>query len=85
MLAFGFKVAWFTLSLLGTSFSSPFSDLADHPPPIPAGFLSNILALPAFAEALNGYTIPALYTGSNFVLQGIFCLGQFFRNLRRGV
>ncbi|PIL27596.1 hypothetical protein GSI_10747 [Ganoderma sinense ZZ0214-1] len=59
MLAFGFKVAWFTLSLLG--------------------FLSNLLAFPAFAEALDGYIIPSLYTGSNFVLQGIFCLGMIWK------
>ncbi|KAI1798118.1 hypothetical protein LXA43DRAFT_875791 [Ganoderma leucocontextum] len=59
MLAFGFKVAWFTLSLLG--------------------FLSNILALPAFAEALDGYLIPVFYTVSNFLLQGIFCLGMIWK------
>lgn len=41
------------------------------------GFLSSIAALPAFAQALDGYLIPALYTTTNFVLQGLFCLGEF--------
>lgn len=59
MLAFGFKVAWFTLSILG--------------------FLSSFVALPAFAEALNGYLIPVLYTVSNFLLQGMFCLGMIWK------
>ncbi|TBU41725.1 hypothetical protein BD309DRAFT_251766 [Dichomitus squalens] len=59
MLAFGFKVAWFILSL--------------------SGLLSSIAAVPAFAEALNGYLIPALYCLANLVLQGMFCLGMIWR------
>ncbi|KAI0746881.1 hypothetical protein C8Q80DRAFT_1105646 [Daedaleopsis nitida] len=59
MLAFGFKVAWFFLSL--------------------TGFLSSVAALPAFAQALGGYLIPVLYTCTNFVLQGLFCLGMVWR------
>ncbi|KAI0711275.1 hypothetical protein C8Q76DRAFT_769218 [Earliella scabrosa] len=59
MLAFGFKVAWFSLSL--------------------SGFLSSVVALPAFAQALDGYLIPVLYCLANFVLQGLFCLGMVWR------
>ena len=73
MLAFGFKVAWFILSLTGqSSFPvKPPSRTEDL-----LGFLSSIAAVPAFAEALNGYLFPALYCLANFVLQGMFCLGE---------
>lgn len=40
------------------------------------GFLSSVVALPAFAQALDGYLIPVLYCLANFVLQGLFCLGE---------
>ncbi|RPD65614.1 hypothetical protein L226DRAFT_530844 [Lentinus tigrinus ALCF2SS1-7] len=43
------------------------------------GFLSSIAALPAFAQAMNGYLIPVLYTVINFLLQGLFCLGMVWR------
>ena len=57
MLAFGFKVAWFILSLTGqSSFPvKPPSRTEDL-----LGFLSSIAAVPAFAEALNGYLFPVL-------------------------
>ncbi|RDX54611.1 hypothetical protein OH76DRAFT_1340540 [Lentinus brumalis] len=42
------------------------------------GFLSSIAALPAFAQALDGYLIPGLYTATNLVLQGLFCLGMIW-------
>ena len=73
MLAFGFKVAWFILSLTGqSSFPvKPPSRTEDL-----LGFLSSIAAVPAFAEALNGYLFPVLYCLANFVLQGMFCLGE---------
>ncbi|KAI0711172.1 hypothetical protein C8T65DRAFT_574982 [Cerioporus squamosus] len=43
------------------------------------GFLSSVAALPAFAQALDGYLIPGLYTATNFVLQGFFCLGMIWK------
>ena len=48
-----------------------------------AGFLSSIAALPAFAQALDGYLIPGLYTAANLVLQGFFCLGECSRLCER--
>ncbi|KAH9916724.1 uncharacterized protein BXZ73DRAFT_53622 [Epithele typhae] len=59
MLAFGIKVAWFSLSL--------------------AGLLGSFTALPAFAQALDGYLIPILYFLYNLVLQALFCLGMIWK------
>ncbi|KAI0764870.1 hypothetical protein C8Q74DRAFT_1206177 [Fomes fomentarius] len=43
------------------------------------GFLSSAATLPAFADAMEGYLIPILYTSTNFVLQGFFCLGMVWK------
>lgn len=79
MLASGIKVAWFSLSLSGPS-RAPFSSRRLSPAHLslsqPTGLLGSFAALPAFAQALDGYLIPVLYLFLNFVLQGIFCLGE---------
>ena len=77
MLASGIKVAWFSLSLSGLS-RAPFSSRRPSPAHLsrPTGLLGSFAALPAFAQALDGYLIPVLYLFLNFVLQGIFCLGE---------
>ena len=80
MLAFGIKVAWFSLSLSGLSHAHfPRIRLcaAHLPSPCSIGLLGSFAALPAFAQALEGYLIPVLYLFLNFVLQGLFCLGEF--------
>lgn len=76
MLAFGVKVAWFALSLSGLSGDPArvgFCLLI-----ISIGLLGSFAAVPAFAQALDGYLLPAVYTFLNCILQGLFCLGKLF-------